>query len=386
MAFINFYKRDTLYEEVWSEPLTAVAERYGVSEGSIRHACKRLEVPVPPRNYWTKVAAEKTPRKKRLPAYDGPQIIYRPWPRPDRPKPALAETKERLAFLDEEERRRTLQLCDNLQVKDRLTRPHPLIKQDQEIRAEHKRHERKTDRPGYWGSDYDHDHWAAWHTKKLDVKALPEDMPRACRLLNCVFHAIEELGGQVKLDQNTNNTQVVWLGEPMRIRLTSKEHDLCLVIEDYAAPRKNWRDTKRQRLEDQAGSFVIGLLECAHALRARREQQLREEQLRRQLELERIDREKRQSEETAKFQALEKNALDWQKARTIEQYVAELEKQVEIETDEEKRTKIADYVAWAKEKIAWLDPFVAREDPILGKRDDVQEARSHRSPYLIDGR
>ncbi|NLB96602.1 MAG: hypothetical protein GX785_12955, partial [Armatimonadetes bacterium] len=36
------YERDKLYEEVWSEPVTAVAKRYGVSDVAIHKTCKRL--------------------------------------------------------------------------------------------------------------------------------------------------------------------------------------------------------------------------------------------------------------------------------------------------------------------------------------------------------
>lgn len=369
MTFCNFYKRDKLYEEVWSEPVTAVAERYGVSDVAIHHACKRLEVPVPPRGYWAKLAAGKNPRRKRLPAHDGPQIIWRPQPRPTRPKPAPIE---RLAFLEERERTKALQLCDNLQVKDRLTSPHKLIKQDREVRAEHKRKERERKPFSYLDSNYNSDRgfWSTWYKKILDINVQPNDMPRAYRLLNAIFHKVEELGGQVKLDDSNGNTQIVWLGETMRIRLRSKEHDLALMIEDYHAPRKNWRDTKTKRIESEAGSFVVGLLECAHVLRTQREERRREEQLRRQQELEQLERERLEREETARFQILEKNALDWRNARAIEQYVTELEKRVSLESDAEKKEKLLDYIAWAKGKVDWLDPFVAREDPLLGKRHD----------------
>ena len=160
----------------------------------------------------------------------------------------------------------------------------------------------------------------------------------------------------------------------MRIRLRSKEHDLALMIDDYHAPRKNWRDAKTKQLESEAGSFVVSLLECAHALRTLREERRREEQLRWQRERERREREERQREEMERFQSLEENALDWQKARVIEQYVGELEKQAQNETDTGKRDRLLDYIAWAREKIDWLDPLVAREDPILGKRyDDSDE-------------
>lgn len=377
MVIDNYYDRDKLYEEVWSEPVTTVATRYGVSDVAIHKACKRLQVPVPPRGYWAKVSAGQTLPRTPLPTYDGPQKIRRISPSLDRPHPVVqSKTQERLAFLEDEERSRVLQLCDNLQVKDRLTNPHPLIKQDQEVRAEHKRMERKGKSLDYWGNDYKSnlDHWDIWHKKILDISVQPDDMPRAYRLLNTVFHTVEELGGSIKLDEKDGHTYVVWFKEPMRIRLRSKEHDLTLMIEEYHAPRKNWRDTKRKQLEGEAGSFVIGLMECANALRTLREEQRREEQLRWQRELERREREERQREEMERFQVLEENALDWQKARVIEQYVLDLEKQAQNVTDTRKRNRFLDYIAWAREKIAWLDPLVAREDPILGKRyDDSDE-------------
>lgn len=310
----NSYERDKLYEEVWSEPVTTVAKRYGVSDVAIHKACKQLQLPVPPRGYWAKLSAGQSVAREPLPPYDGPKRIRRISPSSDRPRPTTpAKSRDRLVFLEECERTKVLQLCDSLQVKDRLTNPHPLIKQDQEVRAEHKRMERKGKSLDYWGNDYksDLDHWDTWYKRILDINVQPDDTPRAYRLLNAIFHAVEELGGSVKLDEKEGHTQVVWLGEPMRIRLRSKEHDLSLIIEEYYAPRKNWRDTKRKQLESEAGSFIIGLLECAHALRTLREERHHEEQLRWQRELERRKREERQREDMGRFQSLEENALDW---------------------------------------------------------------------------
>lgn len=377
MTTDSSYERDKLYEEVWSEPVTTVAKRYGVSDVAIHKACKRLQVPVPPRGYWAKLSAGQSVAREPLPPYDGPKRIRRISPSSDRSRPTTpTKARDRLVFLEEGERTKVLQLCDSLQVKDRLANPHPLIKQDQEVRAEHKRKERERKPFNYLDSNYnsDHNYWSTWYKKILDINVQPDDMTRAYRLLNAIFHAVEELGGSVKLDEKEGHTQVVWLGEPMRIRLRSKEHDLALMIDDYHAPRKNWRDAKTKQLESEAGSFVIGLLECAHALQTLREERRREEQLRRQRELERREREERQREEMERFQSLEENALDWQKARVIEQYVGELEKQAQNETETGKRDRLLAYIAWAREKIAWLDPLVASEDPILGKRyDDSDE-------------
>ena len=372
----NSYERDKLYEEVWSEPVTAVAKRYGVSDVAIHKACKRLQVPVPPRGYWAKLSAGQSVAREPLPPYNGPKRIRRMSPPSDLPRPTAPVTaKERLAFLPEQELAKFLDRCDNVRVSDRLTNPHPLITQDREVREEHKRKMKERRSPGYWTRDRssDGDFWSTWYKKVLDINVEPENGQRAYRLMNAIIRAVEDLGGKVKVNDK-GHTNVLWLGEEMRVRLKSKEHHLALMIDDYHAPRKNWRDAKTKQLESEAGSFVIGLLECAHALRTLREERRCEEQLRWQRELERREREERQRKEMERFQSLEENALDWQKARIIEQYVGELEKQTQNETDTGKRDGLLDYIAWAREKIAWLDPLVAREDPILGKRyDDSDE-------------
>ena len=41
------YDREKLYQEVWSEPMTAVAKRYGVSDVALKKACRKLNVSNP---------------------------------------------------------------------------------------------------------------------------------------------------------------------------------------------------------------------------------------------------------------------------------------------------------------------------------------------------
>lgn len=59
--------RETLYEEVWTEPMTAMAARYGVSGSFLARVCARLNVPRPPRGYWARHAVGKATRRLALP-------------------------------------------------------------------------------------------------------------------------------------------------------------------------------------------------------------------------------------------------------------------------------------------------------------------------------
>lgn len=59
--------RESLYEEVWTEPVSRVAPRYGISDVALGKVCRKYRIPLPPRGYWAKINAGKSPRKLPLP-------------------------------------------------------------------------------------------------------------------------------------------------------------------------------------------------------------------------------------------------------------------------------------------------------------------------------
>ena len=63
----NVYHRETLYQEVWTMPVTEVAKRYKVSDVAIHKVCKSLDIPTPPQGYWAKLRAGKPVKKLPLP-------------------------------------------------------------------------------------------------------------------------------------------------------------------------------------------------------------------------------------------------------------------------------------------------------------------------------
>lgn len=52
--------REELYDLVWSQPMTKVAERYGVSGSYLARVCGYLKVPRPERGYWAKLEFGKS--------------------------------------------------------------------------------------------------------------------------------------------------------------------------------------------------------------------------------------------------------------------------------------------------------------------------------------
>lgn len=69
--------RQTLYKEIWAEPMTTVAVKYGISDNGLRKRCKSLNIPWPQNGYWAKIKAGKpVPDRPPLPPYDEAILSY----------------------------------------------------------------------------------------------------------------------------------------------------------------------------------------------------------------------------------------------------------------------------------------------------------------------
>ena len=69
--YITADERETLYNQVWAEPISTVATKYGISDNTLRRHCKRLKIPLPPSGYWAKVKAGQKVPKPALPKVTG---------------------------------------------------------------------------------------------------------------------------------------------------------------------------------------------------------------------------------------------------------------------------------------------------------------------------
>ncbi len=59
-------ERQKLFDQIWAEPMTKVAKLYAMSDVGLRKICVALDVPLPPRGYWSKIAAGTAPTKPIL--------------------------------------------------------------------------------------------------------------------------------------------------------------------------------------------------------------------------------------------------------------------------------------------------------------------------------
>lgn len=58
--------REELYQLVWAQPMTKVAEQFGVSGSYLARVCALMKVPRPERGYWAKLQVGKAPPQEPL--------------------------------------------------------------------------------------------------------------------------------------------------------------------------------------------------------------------------------------------------------------------------------------------------------------------------------
>ena len=113
--------REALYEAVWTDAVTVVAPRYGLSDVGLVKICKKLGIPVPPRGYWAKVKAGRTTHKLPLPALPaGARDLAGPIP--------LSEPEAAMHARVRDALQKTRESQSNISVPAELGDPHPLVR------------------------------------------------------------------------------------------------------------------------------------------------------------------------------------------------------------------------------------------------------------------
>ena len=59
--------REELYVQVWAEPMTKLAHKYGLSDRGLAKLCDRMGIPTPSRGYWAKLQSGHKVKQVALP-------------------------------------------------------------------------------------------------------------------------------------------------------------------------------------------------------------------------------------------------------------------------------------------------------------------------------
>lgn len=363
-------EREKLYEEVWNIKMKELAKLYGISEATLRKYCRKLNVPFPQSGYWIKVKNGSNPKKVNLPQFDGENRIVI---QKHEYNKQYSYTKEnKLKHMTEEEKNKILEFCNNIKVPKSLYKPHQLIK---EIKF-------YNDKRNMIGDG---------RANNLNMKVSSELKNRAIRIIDSIFKSSEKLGFKIK--SKDKDTRISVGNEEVRIGLKEKlirvEHvktdkdsywgpkydynysgELLLFIDEYYAPRKNWRDLDNIKLENMVGDFIIAVIDTAEILRIQHEKVKIEAEIIKKKKIEQEKLKKKQDYEMKRIKELKVCAENYILSTKIDEYINTLEKELTNIIDKEKRIKISKYIEWAKEKSEWINPIIQKEDKVIGKKYD----------------
>jgi hypothetical protein len=356
--------RAELYEKVWATPVRTLAKEFGMSDVGLAKICRKHDIPVPPLGYWRKTeTGHKAVPPPLPPTKNGPDTldIY---------------VRERLT---PELARLAAEPAPEIAIPPELS--HALVVRTEKLLAQGK----ETD-------------------KKLIVPkngVLPhllvsrEQMPRALRIMNALFLALEERGQSASwskeeeapltlaVDGETVRFCVLEVTESVRHVLTPDEqkHPWMAPKWDYkltgklqfrvdnlpysAGVRGTWSDGKCQRLEKCIGDFIIGLRVAAAAIKKNRQET--EERERRWEEERKQKEEQRQKAAEHKRKAefvteLMRNREEAENVRTFVKALAECAGKLELSFEE--KGDIQQVVDWTTKYADFLDPLSKLPDSI----------------------
>ncbi|PAY17436.1 hypothetical protein CKO51_21200 [Rhodopirellula sp. SM50] len=313
--------RKELYDLVWSEPMTKLATRYGMSDVGIKNLCRKHSVPTPPDGHWASIAHGKKSPKADLPKLDDDdvneiQILRKLF---DAAQEALATP------------------VASIVVSDRLSKPHRLIEQA---------------RSRLRGGD-PVDSGIVNPPRNLcclDISVSKKSLTRALRILDALMKHWESTGGSVSA--GNPGTEFSREGDAVSISLTEqvarhekpnrqqswKEYSykptgrLSFSIDGWGdGMRKTWADGKVQRLEDILAKVTTGIESW---VRLNRDRRLDKECVTRQealaAEARRV-REENANAESHRRQELETSVEAWEKAERIRRFLSTFDEKLKSE-------------------------------------------------------
>ncbi len=372
--------RQELYDLVWSEPMTSIAHRYGISDVAFKKICAKALIPTPDRGYWAKKEAGKStiqrPLPDRAPGQNDQVVVSggdRYWyggyvdaellgPLPDPPqfREPIEELRDRVA-------RRIGKVSVPREISVWAT---PI---ERLLAADDKRREKQRD------SAYP----SSWNNPIFD--SLFER--RRLRILNGLASAIAKISGllyihgkegrnvgfrvgdqavSISLDVPTKpgqeNDSVIWWPRP-----DHGEMVLSIRAEgNSTTTQKRWMTDTSGKLESKLTEIAIEIVVAAEIQyrersarnfewRVKQKARLEEAARKREREEEQAERERRERIEQSRVDRLLRDAIALRQARDIRIYV-ETMRQIKSTDHTVSATDLNKWCAWALAQADRIDP------------------------------
>ncbi len=378
--------RESLYNEVWTDPVTVVAPRYGLSDVGLAKICRTLAIPLPSRGYWAKVRAGRTMNRVPLPDLKHEHLS----------RTGLVKLPPEQAEIRETTRKASARLRKELNVEPLPERAssslHPLV------RAASVRLRRRDGWP-------ENTLLRSAPKEVLNLSVTKVSLGRTLGIVDALIKLLATQGFEFEVNPDQGETLIKWLETGTTMTFSLAEHvkrlphvttpaeeraqkrywgrsrwdssveyptipryDFTptgvLTIEVGRWPsRSSWKDTPRTRLEERLGEVVAGILDLARQTH----QKQREEARRREAHQRAVDHYEfltnQLTVEVERFKLLESQAINWERAARLRDYANAVEKQAAATGGPS--AEQVDWLSWARAKADWLDPLVPVSDPIL---------------------
>ena len=343
----QIFKREILYELVWSTSLLSLSKQYAISYSKLRNACIKMNIPLPKNGHWQQVRFGKAQKQPPLPLpYNGDGEV-RIKTRGIQPIKKRSSDKGINHFTS---------------APKRLVYPHPLV-----LRSKAALSKAEPDKSRFLGM-------LSCGGSGLDIKVTKTNAERALRFMDRLIKGLEAAGHFVALQ---NGRTFVTLGtDSFRMQLREQTTRTLaasqrLGFTQYQSTGKlafsvgigHMREFREgmYKLEEQL-PIILEHFEAVNrewlalrlAQRIKEDAQKKQERILREME----DRTKKELQD---FTSLLEKAARWQKADNLRRYIDELERRVSDAIDE----RLRDWLQWARLKADWYDPFLETIDALM---------------------
>lgn len=377
------FRRQAFYDLVWSEPLSALAPRFGISDVALAKICRRHGIPVPGRGYWAKLKAGKpslrVPLSQRgLGAVETICIGHSDWNERQEEERALMtedvppppEFTEPLPELIA----RVTKLVGYVPQSRSLKSPHRVITALLANDAERLEKWQQSSYPSLYDQPF---YLAPYEQRRL-------------KLVDAIFNAATRVGMAPSIPRQKNpgeftvrvgDTAVSFtLGKPGEERSNWKAtsevrrpatEPIQLKIGRWSNALDGlvmeWTDSPEAALETSLLQIVVHLIVAAemqvrinehdwHEQRLRNKARLLEDEQKRQEEAVRRECERERRLETASIEKLFQDAMSLRLAEDIRSYVAVVNTRSAESLASVPEERIADWSRWALEQADRIDP------------------------------
>ncbi|MBB3231980.1 hypothetical protein [Halomonas stenophila] len=230
-------ERERLYEQVWSRPMSHLAQQYGVSSQKLKELCEKANIPTPTAGHWSRVAAGKTVHQPKLPDASPASIwVTIPPTSHHKKNPASSSHEEGPGTIDPPaadlnakilKRTPKTRRDDELVVPAKLGRAHRIIAG---WLAEHKRRQEEAKQH----------HWITYTPTPFSSMDR-----RRHRILDTFLKAIEHVGGKA-LEGDRRSLAIELEGEKIPFQLREKQKQVRRPLTDsekrwHRPGDKEWR-------------------------------------------------------------------------------------------------------------------------------------------------